>query len=144
MGSTHVSLTPESVGATLGNMRLEGLFSFLASRSKSSVRTLAPAVSEVFKGCAEEINTILCNIIQTRTGVEYQREFEHAFRKYVELNLAMAYVAKAVIPVDSRERLTRESICEMEADFRDNAQAAFGVVVRDQALFTVWTLRKIN
>jgi hypothetical protein len=144
MGTAHVSLTPESVGLTLGNMRLEGLFSFLASRSKSSVRTLAPAISEVFKGCAVEVDTILYNIIESRTRIEYQREFEQSFRKYVELSLAMAYIAKAVVPSDSLERLTRESICEIESDFRDKAQVAFGTVVRDQALFTVWTLRKVN
>jgi hypothetical protein len=32
----------------------------------------------------------------------------------------------------------------MEADFRDHGVAAFGAEVNDQALFTVWTLRKIN
>ena len=32
----------------------------------------------------------------------------------------------------------------MEADFRDKAVDVFGVAVRDQALFTVWTLRKIS
>lgn len=141
---TAQALTPEDVGLALGNMRIEGLFSFLASRSKSSVRTLAPAVSDVLKGCADEVNTILSNVIETRTRIEYRREFSQSFQKYVELSLAMAYVARAVVPDDVRERLTRESICEMEADFRDRAQDVFGTAVRDQTLFTVWTLRKIN
>lgn len=143
MGSTHV-LTPEDVGLAHGAARMEGLLSFLASRSKSSSRTLAPAVSEVFKGCADEVRKILCNVIETRTAAEYQREFGIAFKRYIELTFAMAYIAKAVIPSDERERLTRESICEMEADFRDKAQDAFGTVVRDQLVFTVWTLRKID
>jgi hypothetical protein len=143
MGSTHI-LTPEDAGLALGTGRMEGLLSFLASRSKSSSRTLAPAVSEVFKGCADEVRKILCNVIQTRTAAEYQRESVDAFKRYIELVFAMAYIAKAVIPNDERERLTRESICEMEADFRDKAQAAFGTVVRDQLVFTVWTLRKID
>jgi hypothetical protein len=32
----------------------------------------------------------------------------------------------------------------MEADFRDKGLDSFGSAVRDQALFTVWTLRKIS
>jgi hypothetical protein len=40
--------------------------------------------------------------------------------------------------------LSRESICELEADFRDKGMDAFGEDVRNQALFTVWTLRKVN
>ncbi len=140
----EVTLTPEEVGLTLRNEKLEGILSFLASRSKSSARTLAPTVSEVLNGCAAEIDTILCNVIESRTKAEFRREFERSFPKYLGLTLAMSHFAKAVVLSDARERLTRESICEMEAEFREKAQAAFGTVVRDQALFTVWTLRKIN
>jgi hypothetical protein len=58
--------------------------------------------------------------------------------------MAISHYATAVIQKPVIEQLVRESICEMEADFRDKGLAAFGATVRDQAMFTVWTLRKIN
>lgn len=136
------ALTAEHVGFTLG--KPEGILSFLASRSKSSARTLAPSVSEVFNNCADEVRRILRTVIETRSKAEYHQEFERLFPKYVALTSAMSHFATAVVPKDDIERLTRESICEMEADFRDNGLNAFGSTVRDQAVFTVWTLRKIN
>jgi hypothetical protein len=86
----------------------------------------------------------LGSIIESRTRADYQREFQRSFSKYVGLTLAMSHFASAVIPRESIERLSRESICELEADFRDKGMDAFGEDVRNQALFTVWTLRKVN
>ena len=129
---------------TLQSERLEGILSFLASRSKSSARTLSPNISEVFNGCAAQLRGILGSIIESRTRADYQREFQRSFSKYVGLTLAMSHFASAVIPRESIERLSRESICELEADFRDKGMDAFGEDVRNQALFTVWTLRKVN
>ena len=133
-------MTADKAGLSLQ----EGVLSFLASRSKSSARTLTPQVSEVFHGCVAEIKDILSNMIDARTRADYRREFERSFPKYVGLTMAMSHIANAVIPRDSIERLSRESICEMEADFRDKGLEAFGEGVRNQALFTVWTLRKVN
>ena len=42
------------------------------------------------------------------------------------------------------EVLMNEHYSEMEADFRDRGLTAFGAEVRDQAIFTAWTLRKIS
>src|SRR5438445_4055882 len=137
----NVAVTADQVG--LFPLQ-EAVLSFLASVSKSSPRTLTPTVSEVFNGCAEEVSSILSNILETRNRADYRREFARSFSKYVGLTLAMSHVASAVIPRESIERLSRESICEMEADFREKGVEAFGEDVRNQALFTVWTLRKIN
>ncbi|HEY2389863.1 MAG TPA: hypothetical protein VGK22_01705 [Candidatus Angelobacter sp.] len=140
----HQTLTAGDVGFSFGGEKPEGILSFLASRSKSSARTLAPSVSDVFKGCADEVTRILRTAIEARSKAEYRHEFDRLFPKYVALTLAMSHFAGAVVPKDDLERLTRESICEMEADFRDKGLNAFGSSVRDQAIFTVWTLRKIS
>ena len=140
----NIALTADEAGMTLQSERLEGILSFLASRSKSSARTLSPNISEVFNGCAAQLRGILGSIIESRTRADYQREFQRSFSKYVGLTLAMSHFASAVIPRESIERLSRESICELEADFRDKGMDAFGEDVRNQALFTVWTLRKVN
>src|SRR5713101_2834057 len=140
----NVAMTADEAGMTLQRERIEGVLSFLASRSKNSARTLAPNAVEVFNGCAEELRGILSNMIATRNRAEHHREFQLLFPKYVGLTLAMSHFATAVIPRESIERLSRESICEMEADFRDKGTEVFGEAVRSQALFTVWTLRKVN
>jgi hypothetical protein len=141
---TLANILPMDTALNLHNDRPEGILSFLASRARSSTRTLTPSVNEVFKGCSEETTALLRNMIATRTRVEFRRELAAAFPKYLALNLAVSYFARAVIARDSLERLNRESICEIEADFRDKGLAAFGAAVRNQALFTVWTLRKIH
>lgn len=131
-------------GLTLEHERLEGVLSFLVSRSSSSSRALSPMISDVLSGCAMQVRGILCTMIETRSRAEYRREFQQSFPKYVGLTLAMSHFATAMIPREEIERLSRESICEMESYFRDNGIEAFGEVVRNQAIFTVWTLRKIN
>lgn len=134
----------DDVGVTLGNERLEGVLSFLASRSRSSARVAPPSATDVFNGCATLIDQVLRSAIETRTAREFDKLFETAFPKYVGLTLAMSHFATSVIPRPALDQLTRDAICEMEADFRDRAAAVFGTEVRDQALFTVWTLRKIS
>jgi hypothetical protein len=124
--------------------RPDGLLSFLVSRAKSAPRSLTPSVSEVLRGCADAINQILRTAIETRSAAEYDRVFKESFPKYAALSMAISHFASAVIQRSVREQLVRESICEMEADFREKGLAVFGAAVRDQAMFTVWTLRKIK
>lgn len=125
-------------------MRDERVLSFLASRSRSSSRTLAPSSVDVLRGCGEAVNQLVRSAIETRTKTEFDRMFETSFPKYVALMFAISHYASAVVPKPVLERLTRESICEMEAEFKDKGLDSFGSAVRDQALFTVWTLRKIS
>jgi hypothetical protein len=140
----NLVMTAGDIGAAVQHERLEGSMSFLASRSKNSALNLAPTISEVFKLCRGQVHAILCSAIASRTRDDFRREFSSSFEKYIGLTAAMSHFATAVIPRESIERLSRESICEMEADFRDKGLDAFGETVRNQAIFTVWTLRKIN
>jgi hypothetical protein len=140
----NVSAVAEEFGLTLSNQKFESVSSLLASRSKESAKALTPTAQEVFKGCREEIKSILLLMIAARTRDEHKRQFAEFFPKYMGLSLAISYFASAVVPQSVIERLSRESLCELEADFRDKGVAAFGTTVRSQALFTIWTLRRIN
>ena len=124
--------------------RPEGLLSFLVSRAKSASRSLTPSASDVLKGCGDAVNQILRTAIETRTKAEFRLVFNDSFPKYVALTMAISHYATAVIQKPLLEQLVRESICELEAGFREKGLATFGATVRDQAMFTVWTLRKIN
>lgn len=137
------ALTFEEAGMAFRHERPEGLMSFLVSRSKVSTRSLTPSTSDVLKGCWDAIDQILRSAIETRTKAEFDRIFEDSFPKYIGLTSAISHFATAVIPKPVREQLVRESICELEADFRDKGLTNFGATVRDQAMFTVWALRKV-
>jgi len=138
------ALTIEASGMDFRHERPEGLMSFLVSRSKSSTRSLTPSSSEVLRGCWDAIEQILRSAIESRTKADYERIFESSFPKYVSLTSAISHFATAVIPKPVREQLVRETICELEVDFRDKGLVNFGATVRDQAMFTVWTLRKVS
>jgi len=83
-------------------------------------------------------------MIEKRTAAEFNSALAETFPKYFALALSLSAIAKTVVPQDVVERLARESVCELESDFREKALHAFGANVRDQAMFTIWTLRKIN
>jgi hypothetical protein len=127
-----------------GSGTLEGALAFLASRSKKSARQVSAPAHEVFKGIVDATEQMLLTVIETRTEAEFHQVFESALPKYATVAVALSSFAQAMVPRDVINRLTRESICELEADIRDHALAAFGTAIRDQILFTVWTLRKIN
>lgn len=137
-------ITADDAGLAFLREPEEGILSFFAPRSKRSIRALSPSAADVFKGCSDAVRQLLCATIEARSQAEFNRVFESEFPKYVALILAMSNFARAVVPKPLIERLTRESICETEAEFREKGLAAFGAAVHDQALFTVWTLRKIN
>ncbi len=139
------ALAVETFGLSLHDEGpLEGLLAFLASRSRRSARELSAPTVEVFNGVAGVLERLLTEVIEKRTAAEFDSAFTEAFQKYVSITLALSRLAQTVVPADVVDRLTRESICELEADFRDKALLAFGAAARDQAMFTIWTLRKIN
>jgi hypothetical protein len=140
----NAAVMAEELGLTLTNQKIESVSSLLASRAKSSEHTFAPSATEVFKVCRAEVRAVLLTMLGSRTREEQRREFARLFPKYLALSLAVSHFASAVVPRDIIERLSRESICEIEADFRDKGLVTFGASIRSQALFTIWTLRKAN
>ncbi|MFZ0480391.1 MAG: hypothetical protein WAL71_14705 [Terriglobales bacterium] len=127
-----------------GNAPLEGALAFLASRSKKSARQVPAPAHEVFKGIVDATEQMLLSVIETRTSAEFNQVFEVAWPRYASVAIALSSFAHSLVPADVINRLTRESICEVEADIREKALTAFGASIRDQLLFTVWTLRKVS
>jgi len=117
---------------------------FLASRPRKAARELPGATEDVFNGMTDALERLLVGVIQTRTAAEFRSVQNDAFPKYVAVILALSRFADAIVPADVVQRLQWESFCELEGDFREHGVAAFGRAIQDQALFTVWTLRKIN
>jgi hypothetical protein len=140
----NIALTMDA-GQIFGNEGPpEGALAFLASRSKKSARQVSAPASEVFKGITDAIDQMLLSVIEARTEAEFRHAQDSAFPKYVAIALAVSSFAHVMVPPDVVNRLARETINELEAEIREKALAAFGADIRDQVLFTVWTLRKIS
>jgi hypothetical protein len=123
---------------------VEGVFTFLAARTKRPARELSEPVEKVFRGASAAIEQMSLSLIEKRTAQEYDAAFGELLPKYVALTLSLSRIARAVVSEDALDLMTRESICELEADFRDKAADAFGSVVKEQVLFTISAVRKIN
>jgi hypothetical protein len=144
MNPMIASLTAEDLGLNLHDDSAEGVLASVAVRSKQSTRHLGAPASEVFKGAREAVDDFLLTAIETRTEAEFRQVFKAVFPKYVGITMALGAFANAMVPSEVMNRMARESICELESEFREKAAAAFGASVKDQALFTIWTLRKIS
>jgi hypothetical protein len=105
---------------------------------------LSGAANDVLSGMVFAIEQMLTNIIQSRTVADYEAAYGQYFSKYVQIMLALSRFADAMIPADVMQRLTWESFCERESDLRQDGDRIFGTAIKDQALFTVWTMRKIS
>ena len=136
--------TMEELGIGKCDSPESAVLAFLASRSRQPGRQLAAPAVEVFKGIRETIDQLMLAILETRNKAEYQQVFTKVYPKFAGITLTLAGFAGAVVQQDVINRMARESLCEMEADLRDKGLPAFGADVKQQAMFTIWTLRKIS
>lgn len=123
---------------TSAGIRLLGL-----PAEKSAKKQLSGSADEVVKTIASVLDQMVMGAIDKRSADEFRAARDEAFPKYMQLVLNLAGIVSAIVPPTVLSRLTGESFSELEADIREHALAAFGADMRDRAMFTVWTLRKI-
>lgn len=90
------------------------------------------------------LNTFVVKAIEARTPTEFIATRDRVFPQYFDAVLGLSYLIQIVVPKDVLEVMSNESFSKIEASFRDRGLAAFGLDVRDQAVFTTWTLKKIS
>jgi hypothetical protein len=117
---------------------------FLSFPSAKAKRQLPGSTDEAVRNIAAILDQLLTTAIETRTAAEFIALRDAAFPTYTGVMVSLATLVQCTVPKAVRESLTAQSLCEQEAEFRDRALSAFGSAIQDQALFTVWTLRKIN
>src|SRR5882672_6860010 len=110
---------------------------------KSAEKQLPGSADEVVKTIASLLDQMVMSAIDQRTAQEFVSVQAEVFPKYVQLVVSLAAIVSTIVPSPVLSRLTAESFSELEADIREHALAAFGAEMRERALFTVWTLRKI-
>jgi hypothetical protein len=117
---------------------------FVGLPSKRSAKQLSGSTEDLVKNIAEVIDQLIVSAIEKRSAAEFHATWVEAFPNYARVMCALGALSRALIPPAVLEQITYQSLSETEAEFRDHAMEAFGSSIRDQALFTIWTLRKIN
>jgi hypothetical protein len=130
-----------------GSIAIDGIgerLAFVGFPSKRAAKQISGSAEDALKGIATLLEQMVVGAIEKRTATDFTAAYEEALPNYARLMFAAGSLIRAVVPRNVIDRVTAEALCEMEADFRDHALAAFGSSIRDQSLFTVWTLRKIS
>lgn len=112
----------------------------------SKRKTTKTAISESARNIIKETGTVLDGLM--RRGIaaqslgEFQQMREDVFPHYASAMVSVARLIKVILPENTIETLSRESLAEFESDFREKGLDRFGTTARDQALSTIWTLRR--
>lgn len=133
-----------AVCLTLGESAPENRLAFLALPAKRAAEQVTGSVNDTFRAIQTILGQILTDVCAKRTSEEFAAARREYFPQYLHVMLALSQLVSAVVPKGVVDRLSYESISEMEADFREQARASFGKDICDQALFTLFTLRKIR
>ena len=119
-------------------------FAFIGLPPKHAAKQLSSSAEEVVRNIATILDQLIMRAIDQRTGKDFVSLREEVFPDYAKVIIALSNIVATITPPRVIDRLVAESLNELEAEFRDHARAAFGEHIREQAIFTVWTLRKIS
>jgi hypothetical protein len=120
------------------------LLALVGLPSNSAERDMSESAVKILHAIKSILDGLLLQAIEKKTAAEFKETREEVFFKYFEAILSVSKLARVIVPQATIDRLTWESFSEAEADLRNEGLSRFGATARDQAFFTVWTLRKIN
>jgi len=123
---------------------LDKLLALLGLPSKRSTAQLSGATVEIFKSVTKALDDLLRTTLDARTAEDFVVARKQVFGDYARSVRALADLARVIIPKPVIERLMWESFSEIEAELREHGADRFGAPTRDQAMFTVWSLRKTS
>jgi len=122
----------------------ENRLAFLALPAKRAAQQVTGSANDLFQAIQAILGQIMADVCAKRTAGEFVVARDEYFPQYLQVMMALSRLVSAVVPKGVIDRLSYESMSEMEADFREHARASFGKDICDQALFTIFTLRKIR
>lgn len=128
----------------LGTINVGEMLAFPRSISKDSAQQMTLTAAKLMRSVSSVLDDLVLSVLDKRTLVEFKTTRNEVFPKYFEAVRALSGLARIVIPPHVIERLSNEFFCGVESDLRECGLSAFGAEIRDQAIFTVWTLRKIS
>jgi hypothetical protein len=122
---------------------LGDLPSFISLPEKES-HELSRDAQDVFKKIVEVRTNIVLLTIEAQSRDEFKQIREQTFDNVVRTNKALGSLARVMVPAAALDRIVWQSFAELEADFSEHGTKKFGEVAKEQAIFSIWTLRKIN
>jgi hypothetical protein len=130
--------------SAIGSVGLDGLLALVGLPSKRSTGELSGHVVEVFNGITALIDGLLLPAIDAHTAEEFRAVRDVIFGDYARAVIALSGLVQMVVPEPTIERILGESFCEMEAEFKAKGLLRFGAPAKEQAIFTIWTLRRTS
>lgn len=87
---------------------------------------------------------LLQRVLDQRTIEEFTKARDEALPEYGRIILTLAHAAMVLKPKPARAAMVNEAINALENEFKVQGRDRFGQMAGDQAVFTVWTLRRIG
>jgi hypothetical protein len=132
---------PKEIGAT--PRELLELVS-LPSEAEHSIKQLSGSANELVRTVVSIVDSMVLRAMDQRTAESFSTTRAEVFPQYFAAMSALGTLLRVVVPKKDIAWISAQSLSELEADFRDNGAAAFGLELRDRGIFTVWVLRKIT
>jgi hypothetical protein len=126
------------------NDGLNEVLPFVGLPNKKSSQELPGNTNDLFRQIIALINELLLRTIVKPTAQEFDAERTKVFSDVRKVVRAMSNIARVTIPRSTINRLAWESFEEMEAELTEHGLKHFGQTARDQAIFTIWTFRRIS
>ena len=138
----------EAVALARQDVRSSGLDDLLAlvglpSRRRSTGELSNPA-EEILKSISSFVDGLLQRSIATQTKNEFVSVRKENFGNYAGAVTSLARLIHIVVPNQVIERVLDDSFCELEAEFREHGLSRFGASAKEQAMFTIWTMRRTS
>ena len=112
----------------------------LAVPTKQSSQQISAKADHAIRGVVSLIDDILTTVVDSHKG----DEFDRCFPSYAQMVLAYSAIMRQTITPTVMQRVVWQSLLEEEGELREKGLPVFGEAVTEQAIFTVWSMRKIG
>lgn len=144
--SIQLTAPPRAIEG-LGDLQVfAGLFRSTQSRTSNrdeKEAALRADGKDLLTKSVELLSALLLSAIDKNTKREFQAERTKTLESYMAIQSAITVLTRVLIPPKQFEQEASELLTSLENELRHEGAQRFGQDARDQALFTVWTLRKI-
>lgn len=111
---------------------------------KEQAAKLVDGARDLIRNVVAVTDNLITTCVEKRTVEEFTSTRAAVFPQYFTAMRALGDLIGIIFPPSAIERLSSESLCQMESDFRNLGPATFGENLTERAMFTIWTLRKIR
>jgi hypothetical protein len=99
---------------------------------------------ELLRGLASILENQLLAILEARSTLEFVNARNDAWPKYIKARRAFVDTLSNLAPESTIETIARECASGMSEDIQKQRGHRFGDTLTEQAVFSLWTIRKVN